>query len=284
MAVAGPGVGQRRPVDEVRPRRARRGPQAERAVDVHPGAVVPGERDRRAQVVAGPGVDVAGLQADDRRPRRTGGEHPAQVGDVDRAVRVRRHLLDGGRAQAQQPQRAVDRRVPLGPGHDPHLRRADQPVPLDVPARPGQDVVPAGRQAHGVRGLPPGDEPDGRAGRQAEQLGEPPPGGLLRRRGGGGEDGVERALVPARGEHLGRGRRRQRAADDETEVPRSSRRHQPALGGRDQRVHHLTRRRRGAGQRAAERGADGLNVLPGAHRPFAEAGPVRRGDGGGAGE
>ena len=56
------------PVDERRGPRARGRPEPERAVDVEPGPVLAGRGGDRAQVVAGSGVHVARLRADDGRP------------------------------------------------------------------------------------------------------------------------------------------------------------------------------------------------------------------------
>ena len=59
---------------------ARRGgrPQPERAVDVHPGAMLVGELDRVGHRVERAGVQVAGLQADDRRAVGTAVERVGQ--------------------------------------------------------------------------------------------------------------------------------------------------------------------------------------------------------------
>ena len=56
--------------------------------------------------------------------------------------------------EAEQPQRAVDRRVPLGTGQHPDRRRAEQPAPLDVPAGLREHVVPGRWPAR--RCWPPG--------------------------------------------------------------------------------------------------------------------------------
>ena len=76
--------------DEVGEAWARRGPEAEGAVDVDPGAAVVRDGDRRLEVVEGARVDLAGLDADDRRGivrREDVAEqldpHPALVVDRD---------------------------------------------------------------------------------------------------------------------------------------------------------------------------------------------------------
>ena len=46
---------------------ARGGPEPEGAVDVHPGAALVGERDELGEWVEGAGVELSGLEDDDRR-------------------------------------------------------------------------------------------------------------------------------------------------------------------------------------------------------------------------
>jgi hypothetical protein len=70
MGVGGPRVGSIHTRDEMTRHRARAGPQPERAVHMHPGLVFLGGLDRLGEGVATAGVDVAGLQADDARPRQ----------------------------------------------------------------------------------------------------------------------------------------------------------------------------------------------------------------------
>ena len=144
-----------------------------------------------------------------------------EVADVDRAVGVGRHRLDDVGAEAEQPQRPVDGGVPLVAGDHPDRRRAEQAVALDVPAGLGQHVVPGGGEADGVGRLAPVTKPtDASAGRPSSSFSQPPATSSAAAAAGDG-DRVERVLVPAGGEHVGRGRRGQRAADDEPEVARA---------------------------------------------------------------
>ena len=69
-----------------------RRPQPERPVHVHPGAVVVGPVDQRTERIAGPGVDVACLQADKCRPGKRG-----QAARLDPALAV------GGQQQGPVP-------------------------------------------------------------------------------------------------------------------------------------------------------------------------------------
>jgi hypothetical protein len=212
--------------------------------------VLVGHRGGGGEVVERAAVDVAGLQADDRRPRRAGGEDPPELRHVDRPLAVGGHRLDDPGAEAQQAQRPVDRRVALGAGHHPHRRSAGEAVGLDVPPGPAQDVVAGRGERDRVGPLPTGDEPEGRAGRQAEQLRQPRPGHLLDHRRARRRRRVERRLVPAGGQHFGRRRRVERPADDEPEVAGPGGGHQRRLHRVGQLVDDRGRRGRIVGQRA----------------------------------
>ena len=82
-----------------------------------------------------------------RAPRRSASTSMAPLASVS-------HELEAAVAEPEQPQRPVDRRVPLGVRDDPHPRRAVQAVARDVPARGGQHVVAAGGEPD--RCSPPG--------------------------------------------------------------------------------------------------------------------------------
>ncbi len=170
------------PVDERGRPRARRRPQPEGAVDVDPCSDRARRRDDRGQVVAGARVDVAGLRADDRRLALTARERRGQGVRVHRAVRQRRHLDDRALAQTEEAHGAIDRPVPLRADDDPHLRRAVQAVPADVPAAAVQDEPATRREPDRVRGLRTGGEPDRRGRREAEQLLQPATGDVLEAR------------------------------------------------------------------------------------------------------
>ena len=92
VAVASPRVGPLDAGDEVACGRAGRRPQAEGAVHVNPRPAAASQIADGGQVVAGAGVDVAGLGADDGRPPPPASRAAAEGVDVDGAVGVRRHL------------------------------------------------------------------------------------------------------------------------------------------------------------------------------------------------
>ena len=83
VRVGRPGVGVLDAGDEVGATGRRGCPEPERAVDVHPRTGLLGQRDRPGEEVAGAGVHVARLEADDGRPVRLLLEHPLQVLQVD---------------------------------------------------------------------------------------------------------------------------------------------------------------------------------------------------------
>lgn len=122
VPVAGPRVRELHPVHQMPGGRVRGRPQPERTVHMHPGAVAVRDIAACPQIVAGAGVDVTCLQAHHRR--------------TSRAVAQRRFQR----------------------GH-PHRRCAREPVPLHVPARPGEQVVAGRRQTSRVARLAAGDEP-----------------------------------------------------------------------------------------------------------------------------
>ena len=95
------------------------------------------------------------------RPHRVG-EHPTLVVD--------RHRDDRVGPDAQEPQRPVDRVVPVGTGDDADRRRTDQPARLDVPAGAAQHLVPGRGQRGEVRHLRAGHKADRGVRRQAEQV------------------------------------------------------------------------------------------------------------------
>ena len=99
VAVGGPRVGQLDAGQQVAVARAGVGPQAEGAVDVHPGAMAVRQRDQCGEVVVGADVQVAGLQQHDGRRIA----HP-----VARPVRA-------SPAPAGRPGRPAGRRSPRVP-------------------------------------------------------------------------------------------------------------------------------------------------------------------------
>jgi hypothetical protein len=72
--------------------------------------------------VEGTGVDVAGLEADDRRPAVAGLERGGEGGGLDPALVVGGHRLR--RPEPEVAQREVDGVVPLGADQDAYAGRA----------------------------------------------------------------------------------------------------------------------------------------------------------------
>ena len=271
VPVTAPRVGTLQAAHQVARARAGGGPQAERTVHVDPRPVAARDLDAGREVVAGAGVHVAGLEAHDRRVLAATRQHPGQVGDVQRTVGIGPDRLHARRAEAQQPQGPVDRGVPLDTGHDPDDGCAGQPVTLHVPARVGQDVVAPGGQAHGVRLLRTGDEADRGGPGDPQQLLEPPARDLLRRGRRRGEHRVERALVPARRDHVGGGRRREGTPDHEPEEPGPGAGHEARLGRRHQLLEHVGRLGRALRQGPTQRLAQRVRTGPGHHRSLPQA-------------
>jgi hypothetical protein len=246
--------------------------------------VPPGDRASGPQVVTCASVDVAGLQAHDRRPRRSRRQHPPEVADVDCAIGVGRHRLDERGSEPEQTKRAVDRGVAFHAGDDAHRRRVAQAVTLDVPAHLGEHVVAGRGQPDGVGGLATGHKSDRGRGRKTEEVLEPGSGTLLGDRRGRGQHRVERALVPARGHDLRSARGGQGAADDEPEEARPGGRHQPRLGRPEKLIEDLAGRCRPVRKHTPEPSPQRSKVGRGSHPALRQRRPVVRRRGAGPGE
>jgi hypothetical protein len=103
-----------------------------------------------------------------------------------------------------------------------------------IPASLLENVAAAGRQADRVRALGAGREADRRGLRDVQELLEPPPGDVLEGEGSRRHGRVERVLVPAHSEQVGDQGGVDRAAGDESVVPRARHRHEAGLGASDQ--------------------------------------------------
>ena len=134
VPVAGPGVRQLDPADEMSCTWARGRPEPEGAVDVNPGIDGVCRLDDRCHVVARAGVHVAGRGADNRRRRLVLSEHFPQCVGIHRAACEGRYLDDRALAQPEETNRAIDRRVALGGHHDPDPRCAVQALATHIPA------------------------------------------------------------------------------------------------------------------------------------------------------
>ena len=180
----------------------------------------------------------------------------------------------GRRAEAEVAQRQVDGGVPVladaarGPGEPPV-----RPSPVEVPAGPGEHLLPAGGQAGEVGHRGAGDEPDVGVGRQAEQVEQPGRRRPPRRRSVPGcgvpHPGV---LVPGADQPVGGQRGRQRAADHPAEEPAGRHRHQAGLDVPGQQVDHVGRVGRPVRAGPPRRGHD----LVGGDPAAAPRGPGRR--------
>src|SRR2546423_11490677 len=93
VTVGSPRVGQLDAVTQMAQARAGGGPQAERPIDMNPGAVLLSGGTGGGEVVARARIDVARLQADHRRTRASA-QPPLEGGDLDGTLAARPHGLD----------------------------------------------------------------------------------------------------------------------------------------------------------------------------------------------
>src|SRR5262245_16427443 len=112
VSVCGPRVTQFQPAHEMFPSFARRGPQPERAIDVHPRPVLMSNRDQRLKLVIRASVDVTGLQKNNRRRFRIFRELRRESARDEPAAVVDWKIDDVRTAQAEQSHRAFKRSVP----------------------------------------------------------------------------------------------------------------------------------------------------------------------------
>ena len=143
-------------------------------------------------------------------------------------------------------------------------------VALHVPVGAREHGMAGGRQCGGVRALPARDEADARARREAEEVERPLRRNLLDRGSRGRKRVKGRALVPRGDQPVGGQRGRQRAADDEAEVPRTGRGDDPGFGARGQGVDYRLRVLSLLGQWAAEHLADRPGVRASGNGPLVE--------------
>ena len=192
------------------------GPQPEGTVDMHPRALRMRPVDERAERVAGTAVDVAGLEAHDRRGVQIG-----QVRGNDPPLTVGGQPQRPAAAEPDQAQGLEHRCVHLIAHHHLDRGRAEQPQSGGIPAGSGQHGVSGCRQAGRVGHRRPGDEAPGRLGRQAEQLADPADGHRVKAGRDRRHDRQRGVLVPRGEEPRGRDRDRPRPAGDEPEVART---------------------------------------------------------------
>ena len=188
------------PATRWRGRRAGRGPEPERAVDVHPRAAAAPLADRprssNAPVLTLPACahTIVGAAAPRRAPRPRSAwiaPLPSAATSTDRRRRNR------------AAQRTVDRRVPLHAGERPGRRRADQTVALDVLAAAREHLVARRGQPTVFAAWPPVTKPTdaGRACRAAPSTTRRRP--LRRPRPPGDDSALNAGLIPPGREQIG---------------------------------------------------------------------------------
>ena len=212
VGVGRPGVGCLVARREVPARRRGRGEEPERAVDVHPRAVLVGHLDRLGERVEGAGVHVAGLEQHDRRTVRSGSERGRQRFRDQPALVVRSDDLRGAEAEVAQGQ--VDAVVTLGADDHPHPRRTGEPVGADVPALAPQHLSAGRGQAGEVGHRGSGGVADRAGGGEPQQVEQPGAGHVLHGRVGRSQVAQAGVLVPGAGQPVGGQRCRVAPADD----------------------------------------------------------------------
>ena len=177
--------------------------------------------DRRdlAHRVDRAGVHVSGLRADDDRTGERG-QYATQLRGAHAALLIRRHLLQSF-AEAEHPQRRIDRDVSLCAEDHVHRRRSDQPFFLDVPPCASQHGMTRRRERCEVRHLAAGDESHAGRARKIEELEQPFTRDFLDHRHGRRGDEDPAVLIPGTGQPIGGQRDGERTADDESEVART---------------------------------------------------------------
>jgi hypothetical protein len=236
---------------------------------VEPGTGLVRKIADRPERVDRAGVDVAHLGADDRRRASLAQALAEDVGAHGAAL-VDRDDIEAPLAEPEDPQRPIDGDVPLFADDQPHARRTDQPVPLDVPSGLCQHPVPRRRERGHVRHLTARDERERRVRRQPQQVDQPSARDLLHggcRRSRTRQPGV---LIPRAHHPVGCDGHRQRAADDEAEVARRPHRGDARLGVGDQLVEHSARVDGRLGQDAFQRAPNGRRAALGFHRPLGQ--------------
>ena len=257
------------------PQPRRRGrPQAERAVDVHPGARLVRRLDRGAEVVERPRVDVARLQEDDRRAaaRR---QRLAERVDPDAALLVARHRRSGCPRPRYRPARST---VPCR--SSPTMKRiggtARHARRLDVPAGAAQHLVTGGGHARELRHGRARRESDLAARREAEQVDEPLARELLGGHGAGRDRCASGGVLVPRGHEPVRGERDGlRAADDPAEEARRADRDEARLRALGEPFDHLGRGLPVSGSDRPSRSLTSLGSEPRRDGAFADAGQPR---------
>jgi hypothetical protein len=161
VRVGGPGVGCVHALGQVAQPRAGGGPEAKRAVHVHPYVVAARDFDRVGEGIEGTAVHLAGLKADDRRPGpgfKDGGE-PRRL---EPALAVGGYFAHGALTESQETGRPVDGVVPVPAHRDPDSGRLEKSLLIDVPTVPNQNRLTGSRKRRVVGHHSAGDQSDRR--------------------------------------------------------------------------------------------------------------------------
>ena len=193
MGVGPPRIGQRHAAREVSELGHCRGPEPERAVHMDPGTVPPGNLNGGLEGVEGSGVEVAGLETDQRgpgpfrqQPVQLGGDQPALGICGDR----------GGPPETEVPEAQVNGLVALLAHKAPDPRGPCKASSVEVPASISHQPPPGSGQPGEVGHGGSCSEPDVGILGQVQELQEPVPGRLLDGRDGGSGVAHARVLVP----------------------------------------------------------------------------------------
>ena len=236
---------------------------------MHPRAGRLRHRRQRGEFVAGAQVQVPGVQNDDRRRALRGRQRCLQFGRAHLARPAAAQRYKCRRADAEQPQCAVDAGMAVGVGQHADRRRTEQAIHLHIPAGAGQYMVAGGGKRGGVAHLAAGCEAVGACLRQVQCIEQQPPRNFLQHgagRAGGGEHGI---LIPQRCQHISGMRGRQGAALHPGKKAPTQIAHQAGFGSACDEAHHVRRVHAGGGQ---GRGHGGQDVGAAAGRGNAAAG------------
>ena len=163
---------------EAAARRAGGGPEPKRPVDVAPGAVSPAELQNRIDRVEGAGVDLAGLDTDDRRAVVLS-ERRLELRGQHAALVVGRHTPNALGTETEHATRDSDRHMGLFTCDHAQGRSALQAVGLHIPPRLAQDGESRRREAGEVGHLATRDETHAAAGRETQHVANPGSGHFL---------------------------------------------------------------------------------------------------------
>ena len=149
---------------------ARCSPEAKGTVHVHPGTRSVGQAASRPKSVKRAGVQVTGLQTDDRRTTCRSAQGSGQGVQPYSATVVAWQNFHCIGAKAEQPHRAKDGLVPVLAHQQPQRRRTGHTRLFRIDATHAQELMPRRREGGGMGHLAAGNEGKGRGPGQAKQL------------------------------------------------------------------------------------------------------------------